>query len=250
MKYLFCLIFIFACFFSDAQPPGYLGKRFTLSYEQLTGINYFNFLIGKSYYIDQQIDETNANFNYIGSLTIDYVVGKSKSRGLSFSPINQTMYFSDHRHLPTNYAYFREERFINHAKLTGFTVGLYVKYFNRDRIAPLGEYFKFEFLYSTYSVKNFDKEEEIYKLTKSIDPFSSLGFNVTFGKNRIFWNKLVVSTGISCGLRLNFFSSIMDFGEINSDNDHAVRVLKNSADFWHGQNLFYNLHIGVGWLMF
>lgn len=256
MKSINIIILFFLFVSTFAQPPGYLGKRFTLSYEQLTGINYFNLVhvtnLEGGYDKDPHVDESNANFNYIGTLSFDYVIGKSKSRGISISSIDQTMYFKDYDYI-LNGSYLQKDYFRNSAKLTGLTFGLFVKYFKKDRIAPLGDFYKFEFLYSTYKIKSYDKEAETYSLTKTIDPFSSFAFNVTMGKSRIFWDKLVISSGLSFGFRLNFITSLMDldFGNRNySDKSIAERTLNNAAHYWHGQNLFYNLHIGVGWLLF
>ena len=255
MKYLIATFFILFFFTSSpAQPAGYLGKRFTLSYEQLTGPNFINILeLPELSLTDGAVSETNANWNYIGSVTMDYVVGKTKSRGISISAVDQTMYFDDYN-TDTTYSYgypqLNSTYFLNSAKLTGFTIGAYVKYFKKQYTAPFGEYYKFELLYSYYHIKTFKQQAQLYELSKPyLEPFSTMGFAVTYGKNRIFWDKVVVSMGITVGLRLSILTQV--FSGYESNEYRAAYIdLKSAAEYWHGQNLFYNLHLGVGLLLF
>ncbi len=253
MKLLIAIFFIFIFFsVSPAQPSGYLGKRFTISYEQLTGPNYLylfeNALMAGDLGSNSQISESKAYWNYIGTISLDYVLGKTKSRGLSISPIDQTMFFEDNTVDPLNGN--QHTSFMNNAKLTGVTIGLYVKYFKKKNIAPLGDYYKLEFLYSDYQIKSFYKQAELYNLCKSrLEPFSTLGFAITYGKNRIFWDKIVISAGITSGFRMSFFSQIFTHDDGN-ESSQAFNKLKKSAQYWHGQNLFYNLHLGIGFLLF
>ncbi|MBI5541620.1 MAG: hypothetical protein HY951_16290 [Bacteroidia bacterium] len=233
-----------------AQPSGYLGKRFTLSYEQLTGPNVYNLINGGILEDDYYYEETNANLNYIGSITADYILTKTKSRGVSLSLIDQTMYFGDSYEVvdPIN-SNIIGYSIINNAKLSGVTVGLYAKYFKRENIAPLGEYYKFEFLYSNYKIKSMNTHSRLYTESGGAkEIYNTLGFAVTFGKNRIFWERVVISSGITVGFRLNLIPIKNALkGEYN---DRASEILKDSAHQWHGQNLLYNLHLGVGLLLF
>ncbi|OFX29721.1 MAG: hypothetical protein A2X08_17445 [Bacteroidetes bacterium GWA2_32_17] len=253
MKRLYLILFILIIpFISVAQPAGYLGKRFTLSYDQLAGPNYFNLIgltnIKGGYGVEQIVSETSANLNYTGSISLDYVVGKTKSRGVSFSPINQTIYFTDYIANPNNVSgyYYSDNPFLNNTKLKGFTIGAFVKYFKSKSIAPLGTFYKFELLYSSFNISTFYRNGEISDKSKTqIEPLSSLGFSVTYGKSRIIWNKVVVSTGISVGGTLNFFT--MYFTKSDS---YEFREIKIAAQFWHGQKLFYNFYLGIGFLLF
>lgn len=256
MKNIIVLLLCSCCLLTGkSQIPGYLGKRFTLSYEQLAGPNYFN-LIGLTdfSYLNSSVDEDNANWNYTGMLTIDYVINKSKSRGISVSPINQTMYFKDAITTPDiNYPHtYNVSEYINSAKLTGFTTGVYVKYFKKQWIAPLGEYYKLELLYSSYKIKSFKNKTDVYSSTSSSpETYSSIGFAITHGVNRIFFDKLIVSFGVTMGYRLNFYNPFTDkYASTNNETLDNLAKLKNSAHYWHGQNLFFNLHTGVGFLLF
>jgi hypothetical protein len=260
MRTLFAIIFAFI--FSStlfAQPPGYLGKRFTLSFDNYVGPNYLN-LIGintiSSKHSENYVSttETSANWNYRWSISMDYVLSKSSSLGLGVSSVNQKMYFDDHYKVINSSGYYDQVYFINNAKLNGFTIGAYLKLFKGQCIAPLGGYVKLEVLYSQFEINTFDPKyinrSEMYKLSKSrMEPISSLGLALTFGKNRIFFNRLVVSTGATVGLRLNLLTSVFEQSSSNPSIT-AFNSLKKDAQFWHGQNLFYNLHVGVGLLLF
>lgn len=259
MKYYLifvCTLFVFSV--SPAQPPGYMGKRFTLSYEQLAGPNFFELIkldnIQRDNISSHTISESNAKWNYTGTISLDYVVGKTKSRGISISLIDQTMYFNDYT-VDTIYSYgnyynIYQNDFINNAKLTGFTIGAYVKYYKVKNIAPLGEYYKLELLYSSYQINSIDKKGDLSDLAKpNLEPVSTIGFAITFGKNRIIWDNIVISAGLTTGFRLGFFTSAFK-NHNNQTGSGAFNDLKKDAQFWHGQNLFYNLHLGVGWLLF
>ncbi|MBI5541621.1 MAG: hypothetical protein HY951_16295 [Bacteroidia bacterium] len=259
MRVIILSLFLLISFVTFSQPAGYLGKRFTVSFEALAGPNYLNIvgltnLHNRSYNYQgasnkTSVSEANANFNFNGALTIDYVVGKTKSRGISIGPIDQTMYFDDYN-MDTVYGNATQVFFVNNAKLSGFNVGAYVKYFKKQQVAPLGEYYKFELIYSNVMVKSIDKKAEIYKQSKAkFDPISTFGFAVTYGKNRIFWDKVVLSAGITLGARLNFFSTPF-ISTFAGESYYADNELKKAVGFWHGQNLFYNLHLGVGILLF
>lgn len=250
IKQLLIILLITNSICISAQPAGYLGKRFTLSYEQLTGPNVYNLINGGILEDDYYYEETNANLNYIGSITADYILTKTKSRGVSLSLIDQTMYFDDSYEMvdPVN-GNIMGYSIINNAKLSGVTVGLYAKYFKRENIAPLGEYYKFEFLYSNYKIKSMNTHGRLYTESGGAKKvYNTLGFTVTFGKNRIFWERVVISSGITVGFRLNLIP--VKNALLGEYNDRASDIIKNSAHQWHGQNLLYNLHLGVGYLLF
>jgi len=260
MKLLYIILIIFAVHsLSFAQPSGYLGKRFALLFNQLSGPNYFN-LIGLTNIsgngLKSQVSETNANINYNVAVSLDYVVGKTKSRGISISPINRTIYFEDYfkdyfvDSITGDSCYNTNNFFVNNAKLKGYTFGAFVKYYKSKSIAPLGEFYKIEILYSIFNINSFYKEGEVVRLGKTrIEPLSSIGFNVTYGKSRILWDKIVISTGISLGGTLNFF--ISSFTRYDSGSgSQEFNELKKAAHFWHGQNFFYNFYLGIGWLLF
>lgn len=259
MRYIILSLLFLISFVTLSQPAGYLGKRFTVSYEALAGPNYLNIvgltnLHNRSYNYQgasdkTSVSETNANLNYTGAITIDYVVGKTKSRGISIGPIDQTMYFDDYN-IDTVYGNATQVFFVNNAKLTGFTAGAYVKYFKKHQIAPLGEYYKFELLYSNIIIKSIDRKAEIYKQGNSkLEPISTVGFAVTYGKNRILWDRVIVSAGITLGARLNFFITPLT-SSIAGEDSYAINQLQKAVGFWHGQNLFYNFHLGAGILLF
>lgn len=252
MKNIFFIVLCLGVSFTGmSQAPGYLGKRFTLSYEQLAGPNYFNLLgLDDVSSANRSIDENNANLNYTGMLTIDYVINKTKSRGISISPINQTMYFEDGISTPNPGYSPSISNYINSAKLSGITFGLYVKYFKKQWIAPLGENYKIEFLYSSYKIKSFEKQTDAYNYTLNrLDPYTSVGVAVTHDVSRVYFDRMVISFGITMGYRLNFINPfIHDYSEDNAT--FYINRLKIAAHYWHGQNLFFNLHTGIGFLLF
>lgn len=260
MRYILIVLLIAISTISKAQPPGYLGKRFTVSYDQLVGPNYLNILgINKiehknmADYVNKT-SELNANFNYTGSISIDYVFSKSKSAGLSIGKIYQTMYFDDSyfETYDSLYGYTNEKNIVNGAKLNGFSVSAFIKFFRGQSIAPLGDYIKLELLYSNYQIESFinNTNAELYKLSKGkLEPISNLGVAVTFGRSRIFWDRVVVSSGVTAGMRFNFITS--NFVKTDgSESNKAVITLRKDAQFWHGQNLLYNFHLGIGLLIF
>jgi hypothetical protein len=257
MRNLCCSLFLLIIVgVSMGQTPGYMGKRFTISYEQLTGINYFN-LFGFNQFNNYRpgqthvIDEARATWNYIPKFNIDYVMKRNMSRGFSISPISQPMYFDDQKVDNQNLSiYIQDNNYVNSAKLTGATFGLYVKYFKRGWIAPLGDYYKLEFLLSSYKIKSFEKQTVVYEQTKRrLEPYTSVGFVVTHGVSRIIFNRLIINFGISMGYRLNFFNPALEING-NSTSSENLLILKEAAHYWHGQNIFFNLNTGIGYLVF
>ncbi len=182
-----CLLIIFLSgnLFSFSQVPGYMGKRFTIGYS--LGI----------------VPDENHVLTH--TLTLNYAVTKRKELCVGAAYF-KTLFVGSFGGM--SYKTLDDE------KLSTIDFSLGLKIFSRKKTAgaPLGMYFKWEALYYINTINY-----RPYIISKVIHPypnalvvetphqggsvrFLSIGGAFGIGKQRIFFNKLVLDYGVRAGL--------------------------------------------------
>lgn len=237
--------FIFSIFFlisfialSQQSIPGYMGKRFSVSYTTLTGPAI------RSGYDDKGAKTNKLRFNFSHSLDLNYVVHYRKVLciGVQHTYIGLAHYETDQ----TNYIYSQKGK----DKLNSFLFSLGIKLFKRSRFAPLGSYVKWEALFGPGNIKYkefhqydysyYGQGSEITYKAGTLN-FTSFGTAFSFGWQRIFNDKIIVEYGLRGAIVIPVFGDDPDKYILNSKD------LAFDRYFW---SQFANVKIAIGWLAF
>ncbi|MFL5764235.1 MAG: hypothetical protein ACJ77K_09855 [Bacteroidia bacterium] len=220
--------------FAQRMVPGYLGKRFTVGYTfnaapNLSSIIYFY---------------GGEKFSYRGPLMkhgmkVSYVTGR---REFSFNV----------RYLAKridNSAYRNSDIVIlpDHERFNMIDYVLSWKRFGSTKSAPLGGYYGWELFYSkgcmNYHPYQRDDNYTGEKISHSGGKVESAGcgFSYALGRQRIFYDKLVVDYGLSV--------SLLVWGRMNTQNIYEEYLEKNGPRSFSEIPQF-NVHLGFGYLAF
>ncbi len=194
-----------------AQVSGYMGKRYLLTAEGL----FSPAILNPNF-------NTNSGltcFNFTKALSFDYVLNRKKMLGLTFQIYNTTFdankgileytYFD-----PENQSYCQVyEEGNGYAEIFGYNIGINIKMFTSDWIAPLGRYVQFEAFYMNYTVSEVSKlsfgdinDFEDYYYYEMAQPdldaksfYKNILLTFSTGKERIIYNRIVLRRGFQTG---------------------------------------------------
>jgi hypothetical protein len=258
---------------SIAQIPGYLGKRFSIGYS-----NYFfprfpavNSSIGFS---DGDKLSTEHVFNSTHCLDVDYIISPRISMCFSgqFSKMDlmkQGSIFSVERGgLSYSVQYLPKPNQDMELNTVNFSVGF--KFFKQRFLNPFGWYRKLELILMVnkvvmdekgfYYMANSNpqiKQSSPYPLVDGAGRFSSIALAYTIGKQRIFFDKLILDWGIRFGINysyvvsnLNPLETLFEYENSSIKEDTLESELKDqgNARIWGAQ--FVNAHVGLRFLAF
>jgi hypothetical protein len=274
MKKIITFFFVlFLSITSMAQVPGYLGKRFSIGYS-----NYFfprfpavNSSIGFS---EGDKLSTERSFNSTHCLDVDYIISPRISMCFSgqFSKMDLMKHgsiFSVERGGQRySVQYVPRPKQDMELNTVNFSVGF--KFFKQRYLNPFGRYRKLELILMMnkvimdengfYSVAyNSPKTNQLssYPLMDGAGRFSSVALACTIGKQRIFFDKLILDWGIRFGINysyvvsnLNPFETLFEYGNSSVDENTLESELKDqgNARIWGAQ--FVNAHVGLRFLAF
>lgn len=262
------LVFFLIVVPSHAQVAGYMGKRFSINYTQDMSPALISPL-------------SNTNIEYIYDLWEPKFAGINLTQGIGFDYIikPRTSFCLSVHYLKTGLSYY--DNFVTGGSgNTGYweyndggkpmqlrvysLVGGF-KFFRQQHFAPFGRYRKLDF--SVYLQQVSFKKEGFppkYYIQQTDYSFATFGVGYTFGKQRIFFDKLVVDWGIRLGVvpfgNLEYFDE--EFGEgilgfvalANKyryvDHSDIRNQLRARADTRVLGAQRVNLHIGIGFLAF
>jgi hypothetical protein len=252
---------------SVAQVPGYLGKRFSIGYS-----NYFSprmsVLVKGLGLIDDRMS-TEHLFNSTHCLDMDYILTTKVSLCLSGQFSKTDLFkvgsqFSMHES-GTYYNVQYSPRPKEDMGLNTVNISLGFKFFKERYLNPFGRYRKLEliilmsmiqmdekgFLYQPSDYKN-GTPLTSYMLSSGADKFNSLVLAYTLGKQRIFFDKMILDWGIRFGFNFSYVFSVMNpitAGGGLSDNS-IENELRNQGNMriWGAQTV--NAHIGLRFLAF
>ncbi len=234
-KRILLSFFVFSTLFVSAQPPGYMGKRVSLVYQNFI----FPSLTPNSSRSSVNISH-NAELNCVtgkrSALCFTFLYAPIKVKNSTYSYNVQTTLLSDNEFL----------------KFNSFSYALGLKlFFSRNKFAPLGGYVKWELEYSRgilqvgeYSSQNSGSSAP--KITYSANKMVIAGGGpaISFGKQRIFFDKLIVDYGVRASLIVAWNT------EGFANNTGYEKSLETTASNVVLAQQFLNLRIGVGFLAF
>lgn len=251
----------------NAQVAGYMGKRLSLGYS-----NYFSpSLLGRS---ANSTEDFTPGINSTHCVNLEYTLKKKTNFciGVQFSKMgvikqsyNYTYTYVDpwngSSYLMGGTAYYMpSNRLPMQLKTTNISFGF--KFFRSGYIAPLGKYNKLEFVvfmnnvtYDRSAFYTSNSRTPEHKITTSMGngnyDFNSFAVALTFGKQRILFDRIIVDTGIRFALSPNAVVNYMvnDFfgEEYNQTIEDQIKTNTNTRIF---TSQVFNFHIGLGFLAF
>jgi hypothetical protein len=226
-----------------AQAPGYMGKRLLLTGE----VSFFNALFSPDHNMASGLQRFGMNVR--STIDLDYVVARNGSIGLTFDLIFTGMEFdwaSDRFDRPLvpgigeGYA---------HGQVRGYGYGINYKVFRnpaKGGIAPLGGYTKFDLMLLDLRVRPYDRVSGMaHGFTRQ---FVTPMVSATFGQQRVFFNALVVRTGVQVGFVPGGIVPYFELLDGNLGNTEQADELRGRL---HARMFTYyllNFNVGVGFL--
>ena len=226
----------------SAQAPGYMGRRLTVTAE----LSFFNALFGPNANFNSGI----SRFNHREIFDLDYVITRDGSIGFTFELVNTSIAYEGWNDpkfdsplitdLPSTF---------KHARIKGQTFGLNYKLYrnpSKGGIAPVGGYAKFDIMVARTEVFPFDKENRVER--GRIKEYYNPLIGITYGRQRILWNSVIIRTGIQIALVptgvLPYFTGITS--DIEHDDPH--KELKRVHDARMFSYYAINVNVGIGFL--
>jgi len=220
MKNKLLSLFLLLSATAFSQVSGYMGKRFTVGYSLSPMVSLPN-------------DE--AKVALVHSLGLSYVVGR--------------------RHeFVFNTAYSKKkDQPLEGLDHSSFSFSLALKIYSRARItsAPLGRYIRWDVLMNTNKISYPGYSDEMYDYQNNTSSsvlrsggsvsYKSLGLAYGFGKQRIFFDNLVLDYGLRFGFTFPLAAS-----EIYK-NAHEGEIYDQTETFF---TPFFNVRLGLGFLAF
>lgn len=211
--------------------------------------------------------------NFRHALSADYTTGRRTAWGgtiqfyrteASYTGQEIDFDYRDSYGNAYSYSYYPSSKAV--ANITGTNLGVYVKRSRKNYIAPHGKYYKLGLTFfnyrARYNEKNFSTEYEVYEyngwytsgyhgihtpeLGSGNDSFRSLGLTWGRGKQRIFWDKVVVDTGFEVNYIIGSLLNALDGSEtFGFSKDDYIRTGAKARIVRH--NLI-NVTVGIGYL--
>jgi hypothetical protein len=246
-KVIFILLIITG-FYSQAQVSGYQGKRFLLNYHQY----FMSALTGPN----QNGENGVTSFNLHNRVGFDFVLSRSLCMGLDFHFFKTCFKFQN-----TSIDYFDpiygiySSADLNISGMLGYSsvtgIGIHLKKYFVNNIAPLGNYFEFEivdfFQSVSYNKEKLQAQNPLIVLDiPNLSPYNSAAISISYGKKSIFFNRLVFDYGMQTGIVFNGFTSELSFSNTHFDMNTYFDESVKSRLFSH---YIFNIHLGLGLLV-
>ena len=188
----------------QAQTPGYMGKRFALSY----GFYFSPAIVGATANGQTMVGRDNSKsesgsfaFNTLHQLGIEYVLKNRVSVGFAttyYKTMYDNSYSLGYGNAPTgNY------------DITGINYALYFKFYRKAALAPYGRYFMIGATLNT-TKSTYDPAYMKPKMQSSIPFENDFGYTtqkykmpdlvIGWGKNRILFDRVIIDYGINLQL--------------------------------------------------
>jgi len=269
MKTKCLLLFLSISFLSNAQVPGYMGKRAVIGYS-----NYFMLgFKGPGPNNSASADDASFTLNNAHCLNFDYAYKQRKMVCLSAQYIRTGLAYdkgiqNDYdlwdfassgtsSYSTVEYPYPGETKYVGSfskpALLTSVNMGIGVKMFKNGFIAPTGRYRKLEvvllFEKLKYDSQNFSTVDDTLKvLGKGEYSYKNIAFAYTMGKQRILNDKFVLDFGIRFA-----YTPAMNIITIAAGDEFANNVesyFRRASNLRMARQQLVNFHLGIGFLAF
>jgi hypothetical protein len=253
--------------FSMAQIAGYMGRRFIVGYSANVSPALLSPLANTS--LSENTAANNEFLNVAGlnvthGVNIDYVIKRGTSFCVSGLMMKTGLAYNGTYDMPSyqrslynsSQLYYTpsDDRPIQ-LNVTSLTAGFK---FSRGYLAPLGRYVKVDIAYFRERV-SFDQagfktsDSNSKKFVQPADQytFQTIGVGFSFGKQRVFFDRLLIDWGARVGLIPATFSEVMGITELfESSYLELEDQMKKKAIYRLQGSQLINAHIGIGFLAF
>ncbi|MBL3657865.1 hypothetical protein [Fulvivirga sediminis] len=233
-------------FFSEAQVPGFMGKRASFSLNlnptpALINQNENNVII---FNIDENSRSTKQNylaFNYRPQVSFDYLVGKNLSLGIDYKLLTTgtTRAYEEEPEKENDY-----EHLHNDDVLKGSSLGLHIKYFLHKKsgsIAPIGYYQTLGLEYAT--LNTYDDKDSDEKLF--VNDFKHFILTYEAGKQNVFFNTLLISYGVEFGYAFVPGNFMFEEPQWTIQEESGYNVHRSLFGYY-----VFSFKLGIGSLLF
>lgn len=243
-KVLFLYLLFFNTVLFAQQAPGYLGKRFSLDY----GSSFFPALGA-----NEGSDESALTINKRNSFGFNYVRTRDNSLGVHIEMVKTQFLFN--RELYSNGVYYYPKTDAR-GDISAVFISLESKKYLNKHIAPVGSYFSYKLFYTRYSLTydnnnifeghySYEDNAETKLVLGNYGPFGAMGGAIAFGKQHLFFQRLLFNYEMQVGLLLPKIKWTSDI--YNEKPADYVQTLASKRLMMH--NLF-NFKVGLGYLIF
>jgi hypothetical protein len=244
IKLIILLSVISSVCFAQAIP-GYMGYRFTVGYS-----NYFS----PAFLSPTALAYDPPGINGVHCLDIDYSIKPRTNfcftaQYLRSGVVIKSQYGTGSQQV--NYV----GNFANPISLQSINIGLGFKFFKHGNLAPLGKYGKVELLIlmETVTLDRKDFVRPDYNANtntaytgENAFQYKDFALTYTFGRQRVFFNRLVLDYGIRLGFTPPAILAVGDsYSKSGLENE-----LRNASLARLFNEQLINYHIGIGFLAF
>lgn len=187
MKYLLSIFFLL--FFTqqtEAQVPGYQGKRFYVGYELIP--HYILKAVGiKTYNTNGEVE---GQYQFSNAVNINYVIARNKILTVDFN--YRKSGFADSEYDSQTQLYY-DDFFRTTNKMLGLGIKR-MNYIKKGYIAPVGNFFEFKAFWINSTVVGHGTLENVSNTpTSTKQSFNDFGIGLYWGMQTIWFDRLVPS---------------------------------------------------------
>lgn len=271
-KIISFLLFICCASFSIAQIPGYKGYRLSVGYSANVSPALLsplaNTRVGENSDPNKELVFNVVGLNATHGVNIDYVIRHSTVFCVSAQVMKTGLAYKNGYKVEidpyglNDVSYKPSDDLPMELKVINFTAGF--KFF-RGYLAPYGKYVKVDLQYFREKVTFNERAFSLTRLNndKYIPPagpynFQTVGVALSMGKQRIFFDRLVVDMGLRIGIIPGAFFKLIEADEITEifssklekEHDQLDYQIKQQSILRLQGSQLINFHIGVGFLAF
>jgi hypothetical protein len=243
MRWLtFILLLIgYSCF---GQASGYMGKRFLITGEA----SFFNAIFNPNHTMNKGLNKFS--FNIRATADLDYVVARNATVGATFDAIVTGMNYDWNSDKHDELLISDTSDRFNHARISGYGYGLNYKIFrnpSKAGIAPVGSYAKFDIMLLDVRIRPFDNENDVAHSYSN--RFFTPAISITFGRQRILWDFLILRSGIQIGFVPMGISPYLQSLGKGIERGTQEQDLRANAEARLMTYYLLNVNFGVGFLL-
>lgn len=226
-----------------AQAPGYMGKRLSVTGEA----SFFNALFNPDHAMNSGLN--SFGFNVRGTFDVDYVVARNGSVGFTFDLLFSGMEYDWADEAWTDPLVPRIGEEFQHGQIRGYGYGINYKVFRnpaKGGIAPIGGYTKFDVMLVDVRVRPYDKDGG--RAHHHEEQFFTPVLSITLGRQRVFFNNLLLRTGVQLGIVPTGIVPYFERMDGNIDKATQREDLRAHTEARLLSYYLLNFNVGVGFL--
>lgn len=243
MKWL-TLIFLLTAEVCFGQASGYMGRKLLVTGE----VSFLNALFNPNHNMNQGLRKFA--FNLRATSDLDYVVARNASVGATFDVFATGTEFDWNTDKYADLLVADIDPKFQHARISGYGYGINYKIFrnpSKGGIAPIGSYVKFDMMLLDMRLRPFDDTADVAHSFS--DRFFTPVISITLGRQRIFWDFLILRTGIQIGIVPMGISPYLQHIGDGIERETQQQELRAHAEARLMTYYLLNINFGVGFLL-